>query len=72
VWLDSGEAIARRVAQVLTAASGKARVRRAGFTDIEAARPLFPAFRARGFVTFARIGPPPGFEASPLLDTAPA
>lgn len=72
VWLDSGEAIARRVASVLEAAPGQARSRRAGFTDIEAARALFPALHSRGFASFARIGPQPAFDASPLIDIASA
>lgn len=72
VWLDSGEAIARRVANVLIAAPGEARPRRAGFTDAEGARPLFPAFRVRGFAAFARIGAPPSFDAAPIVDSASA
>ncbi len=72
VWLDSGEAIARRVAHVLIAGQGGARVRRAGFTAADAARGLFPAFHARGFDTFAQIGPAPLFDATPLTDSASA
>jgi glutamate racemase len=68
VWLDSGEAIARRVAHVLTAVPGEARARRAGFTDVEGARALFPAFRARGFSAFASIVEERGFDAVPLTD----
>lgn len=68
VWLDSGEAIARRVANVLIAEPGQARARRAGFTDAGAARGAFPAFAARGFATFAEIGLAPAFEASPIAD----
>lgn len=70
VWLDSGEAIARRVANVLIAERGEARARRAGFTNASAARGLFSAFAARGFATFAEIGPAPAFEASPIADRA--
>jgi glutamate racemase len=55
VWLDSGAAIARRVAHVLAAEAGTARARRAGFTDIAAARGLFGAFESRGFSAFAAI-----------------
>ncbi|MBC7770142.1 MAG: glutamate racemase [Phycisphaerales bacterium] len=72
VWLDSGEAIARRVANVLIAEPGAARVRRAGFTDAGNLSELYPAFRARGFEAFAQIGPAPGFEAAPIVDSAPA
>jgi glutamate racemase len=72
VWLDSGAAIARRVAHVLGAEPGAARARRAGFTDPDAARALFAAFRARGFSTFARIGMPPDFDATPITDSTSA
>ena len=60
-WLDSGAAIARRVAQVLKAMPGATLVRRAGFTDIEAAPALHAAFAARGFEAFAGIGADAGF-----------
>jgi len=72
VWLDSGAAIARRVAHVLIAEPGQARVRRAGFTAPDAVRELAPAFKSRGFSTFARIGAAPGFDAVPIVDTASA
>lgn len=72
VWLDSGEAIARRVAHVLIAKPGAAHVRRAGFTDANAAQTLYPAFRSRGFSTFAEIGAAPHFEAVPIGDVASA
>jgi glutamate racemase len=71
-WLDSGEAIARRVAHVLAVDSGRVRARRAGFTDANAARATFGAFEARGFNTFATIGAEPCFRASPLADVKPA
>ncbi len=61
-WLDSGEAIARRVAQVLIAKPGQSRARRAGFTDADAARDVYPALQARGFSTLESIGSAPGFE----------
>jgi len=70
VWLDSGEAIARRVAHVLIAEQGAVRVRRAGFTDARGVVELYSAFRSRGFATFAEIGAAPGFEATPIADTA--
>lgn len=72
VWLDSGEAIARRVANVLKAEAGTARMRRAGFTDIAAARALAPAFQARGFATFAQLGQAPVFDAAPVTNFASA
>jgi len=62
--LDSGAAIARRVANVLIADAGQARVHRAGFTDANAARALFPAFRKRGFENFAAIGDEPAFNVA--------
>lgn len=71
-WLDSGEAIARRVARVLSAVAGPARVGRAGFTDAGAARALFPAFQARGFAAFAEIGGGPSFAAALLTNSASA
>jgi glutamate racemase len=71
-WLDSGEAIARRVTNITGAAPGEARARRAGFTDADAARDLFPAFAARGFASFARIGAASGYDITPLIDTASA
>lgn len=71
-WLDSGAAIARRLAQVTGAAAGQAWLRRAGFTDAAAARALFPAFAGRGFSTFARIGASAPFEAEPVIDEASA
>ena len=65
VWLDSGAAIARRVASLLlvTPGAGQARPRRALFTAPDAAPR--DAFSARGFNTFGRIGAAPGFEAAP-------
>lgn len=72
VWLDSGAAIARRVAQVVGAKEGAARTRRAGFTDAAAARDVYPAFHTRGFDTFAAIGCSPAFDAAPVVDSASA
>ena len=71
-WLDSSEAIARRVAHVLSADTGPARVHRAGFTDASAARALYPAFLMRGFAAFAEIGAGPSFAAALLSDPASA
>ncbi len=70
VWLDSGEAIARRVAHLVGAEAGGARVRRAGFTDAGSARALYSAFRARGFAAFADIAAAPPFQVT--LRTGPA
>ena len=72
MWLDSGEAIARRVGNLLIAEKGAVRVRRAGFTDDTMATALSDAFSARGFSTLAAIGPTPGFEATPLSASASA
>jgi glutamate racemase len=72
VWLDSGEAIARRVGHLVFALPGVARPRRAGFTDAQAARSVRSAFAARGFSTFAQIGPTPGFDAAPFIDSVSA
>lgn len=67
-WLDSGEAIARRLAHVLIAEQGTARVRRAGFTNAEAARASFKAFGDRGFETFASVSAAPNFEATAIAN----
>lgn len=64
VWLDSGAAIARRVATVLQAAPGVAHARNLGFTDISSVEGLAQAMRARGFAAIAHIGAAPGFEVS--------
>jgi glutamate racemase len=71
LWLDSGDAIARRLANVLILPQGQARARRAGFTDAEAAASLSAAFEARGFSAFASISPAPDFEARPIVNIAP-
>jgi glutamate racemase len=63
VWLDSGEAIARRVGHVLIAEQGVTTFRSAGFTDYAAAQAVLPAFHARGFAQFAQIGAAPEFRA---------
>ncbi len=65
VWLDSGEPIARRVANVLVAQPGTARARHLGFTDMEHAHGLAPALRSRGFASVSSIGPAPAFKATP-------
>ncbi len=66
VWLNSGEAIARRVAHVLIAEAGEARVRYAGFTDASGARGVLAAFKARGFASFFGIGAAPHFTAAEI------
>lgn len=65
-WLDSGAAIARRVADVTGASAGEAHAMRAGFTDADAARAVFGAFAARGFAQFVRIGDAPGYAVTPI------
>jgi glutamate racemase len=69
-WLDSGDAIARRAAQVLNVPPGQAHLRRAAFTDADSARALQRAFAARGFDAFARIGAGMAFVVTPLVATA--
>lgn len=64
-WLDSGAAIARRVADITDADSGTPRTARAGFTDAAAARSVFSAFAARGFSEFMNIGDAPDYAATP-------
>lgn len=51
LWLDSGDAISRRLAQILelSAASGLARPERAAFTDGVGGVLQWPAFKLRGF-----------------------
>lgn len=63
VWLDSGDAIARRVGHVLILEQGETRVRNAGFTDYAAAESVLPAFRARGFAHFAQLDAAQAFRA---------
>jgi glutamate racemase len=65
-WLDSGAAIARRVADVTSAASGIARTERAAFTDAESARALFHAFETRAFSSFACITDAPSYAVTPI------
>jgi len=65
-WLDSGAAIARRVANVLIADAGQAHVNRAAFTDAESARRLFPAFHKRAFKGMAAIGAAPEFRITDM------
>lgn len=66
VWMDSGDAIARRLAHVLIAEEGPVRVRRAGFTSADSARASLRAFEARGFSDFSQIGDAPTFEVVDL------
>lgn len=62
LWLDSGAAIARRVADLLGAplGQGQTQTRYAGFTRAETA--LAPAFHARGFLELTQIGDTPDFR----------
>ena len=64
LWLDSGAAIARRLADVLGAQPGAARSRNLGFTDMQAAHGLAPALRARGFAQVHSIGAAPDFAVT--------
>jgi glutamate racemase len=65
-WLDSGDAIARRVGALLARelGGGRVRARRALFTSPDPA--LYDAFAVRGFSAFGRVGPAPAFDAAPL------
>ena len=69
VWMDSGAAIARRLAHVLIAAEGQARVQRAAFTSGDSARASLRAFQHRGFSDFSHISEAPNFEVAPLART---
>ncbi|MES1156617.1 MAG: glutamate racemase [Alphaproteobacteria bacterium] len=70
LWLDSGEAIARRLANVLILPTGQAQKRRAALTDTSNLRAYERAFRTRGFSAFSRIAPAPSFAAEPITDIA--
>jgi glutamate racemase len=65
-WLDSGAAIARRVADVTGAVAGETRTERAGFTDAQAARAVFRGFETRGFSSFASIADAPSYAVTPI------
>jgi glutamate racemase len=62
LWLDSGEAVARRVQTVSGCTKGRAGTDRAAFTDAGAVRTLAGAFTMRGFSQFCAIGPAPDFS----------
>ncbi|MDX2275197.1 MAG: aspartate/glutamate racemase family protein [Hyphomonadaceae bacterium] len=66
LWVDSGEAIARRVRALLDPQAGRAVARRAGFTTAAAARDLHGAFAARGFAEFVSISADAPFVTTPL------
>lgn len=66
VWMDSGEAIARRLAHVLIAEEGAPSVRRAAFTSADGARASLHAFETRGFSEFSHISDAPSFALSSL------
>ncbi|MCX7359526.1 MAG: glutamate racemase [Alphaproteobacteria bacterium] len=66
VWMDSGEAIARRLAHVLIAEEGAPRVRRAAFTSGDGARASLRAFETRGFSDFSHIAEAPSFALTSL------
>src|SRR5262249_37755371 len=71
LWLDSGDAIARRVGNLLIADEGSSQVRVAGLTAPDTARGLYRAFHARGFTDLVTIGPAPDFTTAPLKISAP-
>lgn len=66
IWMDSGEAIARRLAHVLNAGEGQPRVQRAGFTGADGALASLRAFERRGFSDFSHIKDAPNFEVASL------
>jgi glutamate racemase len=68
VWLDSGEAIARRVRNVLINQPGIARPRIAGLTAPNAN--LHGAFRDRGFASITHISAAPIFAVSGEIRSA--
>lgn len=68
MWMDSGAAIARRLANVLAAEVGPTRVGRAAFTSGDGARTSLRAFEARGFCDFAHIDEKRNFEVAPLTN----
>ena len=72
VWMDSGAAIARRLAHVLVAEEGAPRVQRAAFTSGDSASELLRAFEARGFSDFSHIADAPSFEVAPLMPATSA
>jgi len=63
-WLDSGEAVARRVATLVHAKTGCARAERAAFTAPNE-MPAF-AFAQRGFSRVCAVAQAPGFHLSEL------
>lgn len=72
LWMDSGAAIARRLANVLIAEAGTPRVQRAAFTSGDSARALLRAFEARGFSDFSHIADAPSFQVAPLMPATSA
>jgi glutamate racemase len=64
LWMDSGAAIARRLAHVLSANEGTSRAQRAAFTSGTSARALFRAFETRGFGEFSHISDAPDFTVT--------
>jgi len=63
-WLDSGAAIARRVAALLALTPGAGTPAPLCALFSRAAPSLHAAFKARGFGTFGSIGAAPGFEVT--------
>lgn len=72
LWMDSGAAIARRLANVLIAEAGTPRVQRAAFTSGDGARALLRAFEARGFSDFSHIADAPSFQVAELMPATSA
>lgn len=68
-WLDSGSAIARRLAHVLAAPQGTPRAHRVGCTSLDGARLSELAFKSRGFRDFSHIRADDGFEIAPYLSS---
>lgn len=67
-WLDSGAAIARRVAAVAAVGDGAAQCRRAGFTEAAAAQALRFAFASRGFQKLFAVDPDAAQHVRELVD----
>lgn len=72
LWMDSGEAIARRLASVLNAEEGSARVRRAAFTSGDAMHASLRAFETRGFSEFFVIKDTEHFTLTPTFAASSA
>lgn len=67
VWLDSGEAIARRVREVVSAQDGATRARNAGFTDSTSVGALRAALASRAFASLQHVDGAQGFIATTII-----